>query len=150
MKTRVVAKTIVCDKDGKLLILRRSKDDAIRPGGTDLPGGGLDTGEEFVAGAIREMQEEVGLQLQPADLDLVFAYTKNVYDAEYQADINFVWLGFIAKLPADQTVTLSFEHEDFMWLTFEEAQHIAESTSLQKFLNHLKTYEIATELWKRS
>jgi 8-oxo-dGTP diphosphatase len=42
-----------------------------------LPGGGLHVGEEAVTGAIREVREETGLRLEPAQLQYI-----GVFDAE--------------------------------------------------------------------
>lgn len=150
MQTHVVAKTAIFNDEGRVLVLCRSVNDPHRPGGSDFPGGKVDDGEEFVIGAIREMQEEAGLQLEPNDLELVYSYTKNGYNSEFKMDINFVWLGFVAKLPAKQTVTLSFEHDSYEWLTIDEALKNADGASLTKFFEHLKTYGIATDLWQRS
>lgn len=150
MQTHVVAKTAIFNDEGKVLVLCRSVNDPHRPGGSDFPGGKVDDGEEFVTGAIREIHEEAGLQFKSEDLKLVYAYTKNGYNSEFKTDINFVWLGFVAKMPANQTVTLSFEHDSYEWQTIDEALNRADGTSLQKFFEHLKIYGIAAELWQQS
>ena len=48
---------------GKVLLLRRSKTDPWRPGGWNLPGGGVEPGETSLQGAIRETREEAGLMV---------------------------------------------------------------------------------------
>ncbi|MFI5275214.1 MAG: NUDIX domain-containing protein [Candidatus Saccharimonadales bacterium] len=149
MQTHVVAKTAIFNDEGKVLILRRSADDPHRPGGSDFPGGKVDDGEEFVKGAIREIHEEAGLQLRPKDLELVYSYTKNGYNSEFKTDINFVWLGFVTKLPSGQSVALSFEHDSYEWLTLDKALESSDGTSLTNFFEHMRKYDIATELWKR-
>lgn len=150
MLTHVVAKTAVFNEEGKVLVLCRSVNDPHRPGGSDFPGGKVDDGEEFVKGAIRENHEEAGLRFRPNDLELVYAYTKNGYNSEFKTEINFVWLGFVAKMPVGQAITLSFEHDSYEWLTIDEALEGADGTSLQRFFEHLKTYGIASDLWQRS
>ena len=148
MQTHVVAKTAIFNDDGNVLVLRRSVKDPIRPGGADFPGGKVDDGEEFVMGATREIQEEAGLQLHPDDLELVYAYTKFGYNVEFKTDVNFVWLGFVAKLPADQQVKLSVEHDSYEWQSIGEALATADGTSLTNFFNHLTSHGIAKELWQ--
>ena len=150
MLTHIVAKTAIFNDEGKILILRRSVNDLHRPGGTDFPGGKIDDSEEIVEGAIREIYEEAGLQFSSNNLSLVYAYTKNDYNIEVKADVNFVWLGFVSKMPAGQAVKLSFEHGSYEWLTLDEAVRNDNGTSLAKFFEHLKTYGVAAELWQHA
>lgn len=147
MKTIIVAKTIIFNDDGKLLRLRRSSDDNHRPGGTDIPGGKIDDGEAIVEGAIREIREEVGLSIDPAAMHLSFCYSQIAYNADVGGDVNVVWLGFITELPQGQEVTLSHEHQAYEWLTIDDALTGNDSTSLTKFVTHIKANGVAKELW---
>lgn len=147
MKTIIVAKTIIFNEDGKLLRLRRSSDDNHRPGGTDLPGGKVDDGEAIVVGAIREVCEEVGISIEAAAMQLSFSYCQIAYNADFKTDVNVVWLGFIAKLPEGQTAQLSHEHQGYEWLPIDEALHGNDSSSLEKFIEHIKSNGVARELW---
>ena len=152
MKTIIVAKTIIFSEDGKLLRLRRDKRDDHRPGGTDLPGGKIDEGEAIVAGAVREISEEVGLSIDPDAMQLSFSYCQIAYNTDAKGDVNVVWLGFITKLPqsADHTITLSHEHEAYEWLPMDKALDDNNSTSLEKFIGHIKANNVAQELWDLS
>jgi 8-oxo-dGTP pyrophosphatase MutT (NUDIX family) len=147
MQTHIVTHTAIFDGDGRLLTLRRSADDAHRPGGFDLPGGKVEEGEDIFAGAVRETAEESGLQLDAKNLQLVFASCKVGYQTEVKTDINFIHLGFIAKLPPGQTVRLSHEHQSFDWLTFDEALADCDGAPTQKaFLEHLRAHDLARDL----
>lgn len=57
-RTRVGA-YVVCMRDGALLLVRFS-----RSGSWTLPGGGLDHGERPEDAAVREVEEETGLQIE--------------------------------------------------------------------------------------
>jgi 8-oxo-dGTP pyrophosphatase MutT (NUDIX family) len=138
MLTHVVAKTILFDDVGNLLVLWRATDDVVRPGGFDFPGGKVDNGEDIPAGATRELAEEAGLQLSETDLQLVFATTKAAYNIEAKTEVNIVWLGFVAKWPKGQTVKLSHEHQRFEWLSIDQALAICDSPSQHAFLEHLQ------------
>ena len=110
----VVAKVLLVSQAGKVLTLRRSKTDARRPLEGDIPGGWVDEGEDFMAAAIRETEEETGIHLSPSDLQLV--YTKTAYSDEK----NTSWLFFIGR--TDQAeVSLSPEHDQAEWLTLDAA-----------------------------
>ncbi len=68
---------VILERDGKILMGRRhpdpeKADSAFRSAGEwTLPGGKLDWGETFEAGAAREVLEETGMQVAESDLDVV-------------------------------------------------------------------------------
>ncbi len=149
MQTRIIAKTLVFDDRSRVLLLVRSADDPQRPSGYDLPGGNVDEGEEVVAGAAREADEEAGLTLAPSDLELVYAVSKRGYRKELRASVNIVWLGFIAKLPAGATIRLSHEHQAFEWVTMDKAISKSKGATQRFFMQHVKDNGIKSELWSR-
>jgi 8-oxo-dGTP pyrophosphatase MutT (NUDIX family) len=136
--TDIVAKAAVFDEDGRLLVLTRSQDDSHRPGGMDFPGGRVNEGEAIVAGVLRELTEEAGLQLQPQDVQLCFAYTYIGERSESGQTANFVWLGFVAAMPADQQIQLSHEHSTYRWLSVEECVQTTDSKTQRLFIEHLQ------------
>jgi 8-oxo-dGTP diphosphatase len=133
MKTIIVQKALVSDQSGRVLILKRSSNDAIRPEQWDLPGGSYDEGEDLLHTVVRETNEEAGLTI---DLpQLVYAVT------EAKLIENIVSLFYLAKT-TETDVTLSDEHTEYKWLTLEEA------TKLFVHKKHLDffTYVLAHEL----
>lgn len=110
MSLILVAKSVLVNPEGKILVLRRSKTDPHAPGRVDFPGGGVDEGEELLAAAVREIQEETGIEVAAADLQLGFAYTS---EPNAEGDI-ITRLLFIGKI-ATATVNLSYEHDAFWW-----------------------------------
>ena len=82
---KVVACSIV-ELDGAIILLRRG----INPqkGKWVIPGGYVDRGEEVMAAAIRETEEECGLKVEIKDLLGVYSYPDQtpvviVYEAQY-------------------------------------------------------------------
>jgi 8-oxo-dGTP diphosphatase len=71
-KPRVVLGIIIENGDGKILIGKRIGSHAQK---YSIPGGGLEPGETFEAGAIREAQEEHGILI---DRPTVIAITNNL------------------------------------------------------------------------
>ena len=59
---RPTARILLLDPDGRILLFRFDPGDG-RPAFWATPGGGLDPGEDFAAGARRELREETGLDL---------------------------------------------------------------------------------------
>lgn len=61
---------ILVDRRGWVLLQERDEHPAIDPEKWSLCGGHLEEGEEFLDGALRELAEETGVVLTPAELEL--------------------------------------------------------------------------------
>ncbi len=148
ISTHIVAKTLVFDQDGNLLVLKRSLDDAHRAGGMDFPGGQVDDGEPVAEGAARELYEEAGLQLDGNSLQLCFASSKIVDHAASAGRVNLVWLGFITAMPVGQSIQLSHEHAAYCWLSLDDFLDLTDHPAHHKLIRYLRDNRIAEEIWK--
>ncbi len=146
MLTHVVAKTLVFDGQGQLLLLRRSANDNHRPGGLDLPGGKVEDGEDVILGGLRELQEEAGLTVGYKDLHWVFADTAANYNTDAKAEVSLVRITLAARV-MDPKVTLSHEHDDYSWHTLDEAMELFTGTRYHEVLTYMLKNDIARELW---
>jgi 8-oxo-dGTP diphosphatase len=108
MKAFVIAKALVVNEAGEILVLQRSEDDVRRPGEWDFPGGFVDEGEDFAAAVVRESKEEAGLTI--TDPQLVYAESEMMPQHGPGT-----WLLFVARVAGQPPVTLSFEHRAFAW-----------------------------------
>lgn len=77
---------------GEYLISRRSADRPNFPLLWECVGGSVLKGESSLQGALRETQEEVGLQLSPADGKLVRSVVRNRVNGVRFADLLDIWL----------------------------------------------------------
>jgi 8-oxo-dGTP diphosphatase len=150
MVTHIVAKTLIFDDQGKVLLLVRSDDDKHRPGGYDIPGGKVDDGEGYAEGAAREALEEAGLQLAVTDMHLAFATAKANFNRSHNTEVSIVWLGYVAKLPAGSEVKLSHEHQLYKWLSIEEAAAVSDGITQGQFLAYLREHQAFSEYWQKS
>lgn len=120
METRVVAKVLVVNAEGQVLLLKRSETDVRRPLQWDIPGGHTDGDEYANEAAARETQEEAGILLDPRQLAPVYSLAQRVED-----NLNVVWLFFVAHTDTTE-VTLSHEHVEYRWVTLDEAIELIE------------------------
>ncbi|WP_053057566.1 NUDIX hydrolase [Rubrobacter aplysinae] len=98
--------------DDRMLLLQR-------PGGTwEPPAGRLAPGEDFSAGAIRELQEETGLSLHP---ERILATWVGPRPGGNAGDLlGSVFFASRAPVETERAVRLSAEHLDHRWATVEE------------------------------
>lgn len=111
-KVGVAQKAIIFREDGKILAIRRSKTAPSRPLYWDLVGGGLDDDENPIKGILREIREETGL---------VVAKIKFVDVVSGFNDIGEYWVTLCFEAHVrEPKVVLSYEHDNFQWVTPEE------------------------------
>jgi 8-oxo-dGTP diphosphatase len=121
---QIIAKTLLQNNQGKILVLRRSPNDEDSPGRVDLPGGGVEIGERYIETAAREIVEEAGLLVSEQDLSLVYTFTK--FDESNSKIITrFLFTGSVIA----PKVKLSHEHDKFWWFSPQELPALFEQTS---------------------
>jgi 8-oxo-dGTP diphosphatase len=118
-QTRTLAKALLVEDD-KILILRRSDTDDRRPLQWDLPGGGVDPGEDIKQACSREILEEAGLVVPVSDLKVMHAMSEITESGE-----SATWIVMRATIEQSEP-TLSYEHSEFRWVTLEEALKLFE------------------------
>jgi len=120
----------------KVLAVRRAPDDF--PGGMfELPGGGVEPDETFMQAVERELLEETGLKLRSIlGMFLGFDYTTPKKPKVRQ--FNFL-------VEADGDVTLSPEHDQFVWTAIEDIPTLPTTGPMADCLrNALKAAGVAT------
>ena len=135
-----IAKILIIDGDGNVLTLTLSEhlkypEKSYQP---DLPGGIVDAGEPEHLGVIREVQEECGIDLDPAKIQL--AYTETAYDKKENKSVTK--LLYITHLDNTPAVTLSWEHSDYKWVSIAELHNI----DLRPFFNRAIQYAIERKI----
>lgn len=110
--------------DGNLLIIKNSYRNTIT-----LPGGGIDNNETPVAAAIRELDEEVGINATPDQLSLFSQYYST---CEFKHDCIHL---FELKLAAVHAVEI--DHREVSWFdvcSLEQAQNMNLFPALRSYL----------------
>ncbi|MBI4120705.1 MAG: NUDIX hydrolase [Parcubacteria group bacterium] len=111
-KINIAQKAILFDENGKILTIRRTETAPSRPLYWDLPGGVVEFGENLKEDIAREIREETGLEVEDV----------SVFDAASGLnDIHEFWVTICyTARPIAAKIVLSYEHDDFMWVTPQE------------------------------
>jgi len=128
-QTGVSQKAFIFNDQGHFLTIRRTETAPARPNTWDAPGGDLDFGEEVIQGIKREIKEETGLDISnfiPFDVES---------HVNKQGDF-WITIAYKAKTDSDK-ITLSFEHNEYKWLTPKEFLNLESSPVLKKFAEKL-------------
>jgi 8-oxo-dGTP pyrophosphatase MutT (NUDIX family) len=104
--------------DDRLLVLWRSYDDDWRPGGSDLPGGGVEGEESAEAAACRETFQETGIRIGEAALVPLVEASRIV---ERPHGLVAIHQRLFAAVVGGQEPVLSDEHHDSGWYPIDEA-----------------------------
>ncbi len=114
MDKGLIVHTLIYNKAGEILIIKRSKNEEVLPNYWDLPGGTLEDGESPKEGALREIKEEIKLTLKKPEL---FYFHSNV---DKKKNKQFITLLFIARYNKG-TIKLNLnDHSEFKWINPKE------------------------------
>ena len=117
----------ICEYNGKYLLLKirsRSSHDA---GRWEIPGGKVKKCEFFDNALKREYFEETGLEV---DVDSLLNVVRRDYTAcKTGEDVKSIQLIMKVTCSSDE-VTISEEHDDYGWFTFDEVEDMISRGSL--------------------
>lgn len=137
MKNKIIAKAVILNDNGEVLLLKRSQTDDSRPGDWDFPGGGIEDGEEITSGIAREIDEEANIVVEPKEVRLLYAATQFYEDSNESV----TRLLFLAKTASSQ-VKLSFEHEEYRWVSPERALELFPHPFYGKGLAYARDHDL--------
>ncbi len=124
----VAPKVLVKGPSGLYLFLQRSAQSKHFASQWEVPGGKPDAGEEIGACLIRETLEETGLDLTLTGVAGAAAGSI--------PNLNLAYV-FMSGTVASEAVILSDEHDDFKWLSLDEARQLELFPALHDFLETL-------------
>lgn len=115
--TESIAKVLIIDNEDRCLVLTLGEHRKYpeKSFGRDFPGGIVDASESERDAAIREVNEECGIELASHDLSLVYSET-GFYKDENKSITRLL---YVARLSGLVTISLSWEHSSCEWLTLD-------------------------------
>lgn len=129
-----VAKALLINPNSEALILTlgEHKQRPEKSYKSDLPGGLVDPGENEHIAVIREVAEETGIEVHQEDLVMVYSSTEFFKDENKSVSKHL----FVAAVPNEVDVNLSWEHSDFSWTKLEDLRN----TELRSFYDEAIEY----------
>ena len=109
-KFGVATKAIIRNDDGKYLVLYKSETEEISPNEIDIPGGRMKFGENAEESLMREIEEEIGINIEIIKPSRVWGFVKD--------NLHLVGITFLAKY-IDGEFKLSGEHTKHEWIDKE-------------------------------
>ena len=109
---------VVLFNSDKFLLLQHINEDSRVDGHWDFPKGHVELGEEEIDTALRELKEETKIE----DVDIIpnFKQFINYNISKDTLSVSKKVIFFLAETKV-WDVSLSSEHQNFVWLNFEEA-----------------------------
>jgi len=106
---RYTADIVAVTPDRRVLLIERGWDPY--EGHWALPGGHVDPGETSLAAAARELAEETGVQVTPADLRPIGVFDRPDRDPRGR----YITAAYLARVPADTAVTAGDDARTARW-----------------------------------
>ena len=125
-------KAVVVNTEGKILAMFRGPGAPYMPNKWDIPGGVIEPGEQLTEAIIREVKEEAGISVK--DLRVI-----DVHGVAIPGDIFWVTLCYFCKAVSTD-VKLSFEHDEYRWVTPEEFLQLDSFDKIQQFVRAYQQY----------
>jgi len=107
-----VAKIIIYDKNSKILVLARSQTHPIFADHLDFTGGEVEKHENHIEAIVRETKEEIGLDLDPAKIKVLFNKRIRIY-------LSYILYGYQLD-DVEPKLELSWEHSSYQWIDRDE------------------------------
>ena len=138
---RIAVLAIMVNQEGKILIGSSPRD-----GGYKLPQGGLDPGEDAITGVIRELQEELGIQISESDIEESFnEKVQYIYPPE---DPYYIYKGQVLTVVKIQyrqdwqLIPQDDEFDELLWILPNELQRFDVGFRTQAYRRALEMCEL--------
>lgn len=125
----------IIDKDNQILMQQRSFTKDTCPGKWDISAAGhVSAGQTPLEAAVREINEEVGIEIEEKDLDYILTYKKESYVREDYKDkqIFDCYIAKVEEINMENIILQESEVADAKLVTKEEFKNMVESGNMVK------------------
>lgn len=136
----VFSLALILDENQRLLMLRRSVNDAFAPGVWGFPGGHLEKGETSFEAMERERVEELGADFHP----ILMKSLPPVRDSQYQGRFRASLFVYQAQSQQAHTIRLSAEHEEWKWVSATEYPNLPRVLGLDEDIAYTQVWPLET------
>ncbi len=140
----------ILNSNNELLIQKRSPEKDSHPNLWDISAAGhISAGHEIIDSAIREINEELGLNIEPSELEHLYTYTqKHTHDGFNNNQLNYVYL-LKKDLDIDKLVLQKEEVAEVKFIPYQELAVLsANGTMVPHPEEHQKILEVLNERFK--
>ena len=106
------AKVVLVDQDDNYLMLYRNQHPTLG-NDPDIPGGTVEDGELVIDGLVREVREEIGLEIDAAQLE-------ELYSGRSYEGLHLHHSLFVLPIADRPELAISWEHASYEWLPRQE------------------------------
>ncbi len=126
---------VIVDDYGRILLLHRDTGDVVQ---WELPGGKVETGEVAEAAAVRELYEELGVEVH---------LTRNLGSGDFEEhDTDYVYQWFQARIVAGEPRIMEPNtFDDYDYFELEDLMSLALSSNMQVLFPKIISGEVALE-----
>ena len=119
---RQSAHTWIMNSEGKFLMQKRSPNKNTFPNMWSITGGGVDSGETPLQGALRECKEELGIDISESNIELILSFKRKY-------DFVDVWLAKL-DINIDDIILQEEEVTAVKWCSIEEIKSMQKNGEL--------------------
>ena len=124
---KLVVRALIKNEKGDILILKRSIHSRSNPGLWELPGGKVESGEDFDQALVREIKEETSL-----DISLTKAIGVAQQDHPHRHSVHII---IMVDVDSGE-LKISDEHEDYKWASLEKIKTLKLANWMDTYLQH--------------
>lgn len=115
-KTKLSVCGVIIHK-GRFLIVKRSENDDFLPNYWEFPGGDVETSENLEDALIREIKEEIGIDIAHNKKELIGISEEFMNEDKTE---RYLQLNYKVELQSKPKITLSSEHVVYDWTTKDD------------------------------
>lgn len=135
------AKALIFNNENKVLLLER--DHPIKKLYCDLPGGRVQKDESLTETLLRELREEIGLEVSAVAFHFFGMFLTNIRILVQEESVGLIFAIFTCHISNEFHPVLSKEHISFEWLDPLQASSKLKSQYPEEFIEKLSEMESA-------